>query len=429
MAPLPHQLPTDHAAPSQDVASQRITRLMWTGFGFAALMLVSACALAPLALHASARSSLDATAVAGPALGFIPSAPLLSAGHAPPAMPGNRLAASKHVVPRPVAFTPSMTVRAAGGSRSAMTRFQPAGLPGALRRPAVLRMSGSAGESEEELKSFRTQKVQDLREEIKKVLGTDLQAEVQNINNVTGTYIHSIDNLENGKAGTSFKMRWVQYYAVNRLVTASTHLGAVVCAGFEVAEDVATIRHGHGMLLLAASKLCSEVDGLREEIVEDVEAVKEKMKELPLRKKAASFALRKIGWAINVLLRVLTSKVVAAALATGALLAAFGEVWGDLSPGGHHGMLLLATNELIEVSEKANFIKGPLKKMGQERAGETGPCCRCHGCCHCRDCTRIPNYCSWGAPWCTFACCQQSSEDDRLRPAAIARRKRSSRRT
>merc|ERR1719331_801012 len=101
---------------------------MWTGFGFAALMLVSACALAPLTLHPSARHSLDATTVAGPALAFMPSAPLLSTGHAPPAMPGNRAAllpraAPTHVLPRPVAFTPSMTVGTPGGNRPAMTGF------------------------------------------------------------------------------------------------------------------------------------------------------------------------------------------------------------------------------------------------------------------------------------------------------------------
>lgn len=53
------QVETDHAALSLDVAAARSARLRWTGRGFAVLMLigVSVRVLAPLASHASAKSS------------------------------------------------------------------------------------------------------------------------------------------------------------------------------------------------------------------------------------------------------------------------------------------------------------------------------------------------------------------------------------
>jgi len=62
-ASLSLQVHTREAASSQDVAS---VRLLWTGIGFAALMLMglSACALAPLASPASAKPSRDALAAA-----------------------------------------------------------------------------------------------------------------------------------------------------------------------------------------------------------------------------------------------------------------------------------------------------------------------------------------------------------------------------
>jgi len=59
MASLPLHVETDQAVPSEDVASQRSTRFLWTGFGLAVLMLigVSASVLLPLASHAVANPS------------------------------------------------------------------------------------------------------------------------------------------------------------------------------------------------------------------------------------------------------------------------------------------------------------------------------------------------------------------------------------
>lgn len=56
---LPLRVQTDASDFSQDVASRSSTRSLWTGLGFAVLMLigVSACSLHPLASHASANHS------------------------------------------------------------------------------------------------------------------------------------------------------------------------------------------------------------------------------------------------------------------------------------------------------------------------------------------------------------------------------------
>jgi len=73
------EVETDEAVLSQDVPSQRRTRLVWTGLGFAVLILigVSACALVPLASHASPTTSNFLQAVA-----FHPSVPALGPGGA-----------------------------------------------------------------------------------------------------------------------------------------------------------------------------------------------------------------------------------------------------------------------------------------------------------------------------------------------------------
>lgn len=56
---LPLQVETTQAALSKNVSSERRSRLLWTGFGFAVLVVigVSACAPNPVAAHASVQSS------------------------------------------------------------------------------------------------------------------------------------------------------------------------------------------------------------------------------------------------------------------------------------------------------------------------------------------------------------------------------------
>jgi hypothetical protein len=71
---LPLQVEPDQSALSQDVASQRSTRIVWTGFGVAVLMLIGV-SVVPLASHSSAKPSSLLPEVA-----FNPSLPALSPG-------------------------------------------------------------------------------------------------------------------------------------------------------------------------------------------------------------------------------------------------------------------------------------------------------------------------------------------------------------
>jgi putative NADH-flavin reductase len=59
----------------------------------------------------------------------------------------------------------------------------------------------------------------------------------------------------------------------------------------------------------------------------------------------------------------LSTKITATALALAALWAAFVEVFQDTSPGGHHGAVLLATNELLELLEASRLLRGRLLKV------------------------------------------------------------------
>lgn len=101
---FPLQIDTDHTALSQDVhvASGRSTRLLWTGFGFAVLMLigVSSGERRPRASHTSARAS-----------GLLPE----------------------------IAFNPSMTALLPGSSRARPTVLRPGVLPAvaAIQPPAI----------------------------------------------------------------------------------------------------------------------------------------------------------------------------------------------------------------------------------------------------------------------------------------------------
>jgi len=83
---LSHHIEAGEAASSQDVASCRRVRFLWTGFGFAVLMLIGvpACFLFLFASHASEASSSVAM------VAFSPSMPLLGSGGIQPAIAGLR---------------------------------------------------------------------------------------------------------------------------------------------------------------------------------------------------------------------------------------------------------------------------------------------------------------------------------------------------
>lgn len=97
MPSLPLQVETDQATLSQDVASGRSARFLWTAFGFAVLGLigVTTCALPLLSSHASANPQRLVPTVA-----FNPSLPALRAGGLRPAIH------SGNVPARPTAIRP-----------------------------------------------------------------------------------------------------------------------------------------------------------------------------------------------------------------------------------------------------------------------------------------------------------------------------------
>lgn len=93
---LPLQVEVGQASLSKDVASWMSTRCLWTGFGFAVLMLigVSAYARPVFSSHASAKASSHV-----PAIAFNPSMPGLAPGGVRPAITGLRPVGPPRVFP------------------------------------------------------------------------------------------------------------------------------------------------------------------------------------------------------------------------------------------------------------------------------------------------------------------------------------------
>lgn len=135
-------------------------------------------------------------------------------------------------------------------------------------------------------------------------------------------------------------------------LSTAAHVGAVVSAGFELREDVEGIGHGHGMLLLCGSKLCRELNVMREAFAGEAEDLEET--------KLGTTFFRK---PLNFLLNILTSTTVTVALAFGGLMAAMLEVVKDSRPGGHHGAVFYAINELCELLEYSGVAKGRLLRV------------------------------------------------------------------
>jgi hypothetical protein len=133
------------------------------------------------------------------------------------------------------------------------------------------------------------------------------------------------------------------------LVSTSSHIGASVCAIAELREDFTSIGHGHGILLLGGSKICREVNVLREAMAQEAEELEDAVSTRKVLVKP-----------LSTLVGLLASKFMAISLAVAALAAALVEVFEDISPGGHHGAVLLAINELLEILETARLVKGQL---------------------------------------------------------------------
>jgi len=157
-----------------------------------------------------------------------------------------------------------------------------------------------------------------------------------------------------------FLLKSTHAWSLPRSVAVATNIGAFVTAGFELAEDLDDIGHAHGTVLLLGSKICREIHALRKTVVRDKEYRKQST-----RWSRLSQPLELLG---RPMWQALTTRLSATTLAVGALLAAMVEVIEDSSPGGHHGAVLLAMNELIELAEEARILKGRLLIIARNTA-------------------------------------------------------------
>lgn len=123
----------------------------------------------------------------------------------------------------------------------------------------------------------------------------------------------------------------------------SAHLAAAMGATVELREDFEHLHHGHGVLFLIASKIVREVNVLREELEETIDDVP-----------GAKSRFQHVNAAVWT---VLTSPTLATVFALAALYAATVEVIQDVVPGGHHGAMFLAMNELFELFVQSKLLK------------------------------------------------------------------------
>ena len=109
------------------------------------------------------------------------------------------------------------------------------------------------------------------------------------------------------------------------------HLGITGYAGYvalkELNEELYDLGHHHGLAMLVASRLCRTLATIEDKA----------MHELPSLKK------------------MLVAQTTMHILCAGAVVAAGWEVYNDLKPGGHHGMVLLAIHEVHELLEEADW--------------------------------------------------------------------------
>lgn len=134
------------------------------------------------------------------------------------------------------------------------------------------------------------------------------------------------------------------------VVNISTRLACLFCAGFELAEELGELGHHHGLGVLCVSRLAKDVN----EGLESVEGLEASLRTGGLRQRV---------------LRAITSRRATRTVAIFALFAAGREVLADLSPGGHHGLFLLAFNELVETVEAAKLGFGAVLESNAVRFG------------------------------------------------------------
>jgi len=139
-----------------------------------------------------------------------------------------------------------------------------------------------------------------------------------------------------------------------------SYAGAAVSAFSEVREDFEKLGHGHGMLFLCGSKICGELNAIREATEEGGEEIAEK-------KTTINRIQRILLYPLFLLYRIASMKSFATVLSMGALYAASMEVIEDSLPGGHHGAIFLALNELIELAISSSIIRGERLKRILEK--------------------------------------------------------------
>lgn len=152
------------------------------------------------------------------------------------------------------------------------------------------------------------------------------------------------------------------------VLTITAHSGAAIFAGLQTLEDVSVVGHAHGMLLLIASRACRGVRRLARasgqvgRLIDEIEK-KGEATENTFQKQVSRFVFKPLVY----LSLQLSKKRVAGAVAAGALAAASLEVWRDAMPGGHHGVVALAMNELFLLLETSGLVKGRALKLLQNQ--------------------------------------------------------------
>mmetsp|Transcript_9414 Transcript_9414/g.15203 ORF Transcript_9414/g.15203 Transcript_9414/m.15203 type:complete len:351 (-) Transcript_9414:148-1200(-) len=142
------------------------------------------------------------------------------------------------------------------------------------------------------------------------------------------------------------------------LLDAASHAGAAACAGIEILEDAheLSIHAGHGVILLVSSKICDAMN----ELLEETQDLKEELRGRFYSKTPK--AIKTLFKPFAFVLRKLTSKVVTATLSFVALASAFNEVIAQTRPGGHHGLVLLAISNLLDLLQSTRLVT--LQKSG-----------------------------------------------------------------
>jgi hypothetical protein len=170
------------------------------------------------------------------------------------------------------------------------------------------------------------------------------------------------------KRSTTSKKKLLQVYHVilkrgsttDYIVGIVSHVGAAITALAELGNDVASIGHGHGMLLLVASRLARECNGIRAALVEELE----ELAHVKLHRTVSgndddeeeSWWWKWVMNTCGVIGCLLSTQNVASVLAMASLASAALEVIEDAKPGGHHGAVLLAMNELWELMELSDIV-------------------------------------------------------------------------